>query len=76
MDEPILTHDQPTSISELGRKRETLSRRLEDGYLRIDSAANEGRDVADWESFWIGLLREYEQICDSLSDAGDEAIAA
>lgn len=40
-----------------------LERRLEDGYRRIDQAALSGADVAEWESFWITLLGEYEDLC-------------
>lgn len=42
---------------------ETLERRLEDGYRRIDQAALAGTDVSEWESFWIKLLGEYEDVC-------------
>lgn len=50
----------PTTISS---RRESLERRLDDGYRRIDEAALSGVDVSDWESFWIRLLREYEDVC-------------
>ncbi len=46
--------------------QETLERRLEDGYRRIEEAKVQGRDVKAWEEFWIQLLREYEEICDGL----------
>ncbi len=75
MDEPNLT-GVALSVTDLIRRRETLTRRLEDGLLRIDQAELDGRDVTDWESFWIGLLREYEQICDLLNDITDEPLAA
>jgi hypothetical protein len=44
-------------------RRQQLTRRLEDGYERIDQAALAGADVREWEEFWIKLLREYEQVC-------------
>lgn len=44
-------------------RRETLERRLEDGYRRIDQAALAGADVSEWENFWIKLLGEYEDVC-------------
>jgi hypothetical protein len=44
-------------------RRASLERRLDDGYLRIDEAALSGTDVSEWESFWIRLLREYEDVC-------------
>lgn len=51
---------------EIGGRRESLARRLDDGYRRIDEALREGTDVADWERFWIQLLHEYEAVCDDL----------
>lgn len=44
-------------------QRDVLERRLEDGYRRIDQAALSGADVTEWESFWITLLGEYEELC-------------
>ena len=43
--------------------------RLDDGYARIDEAALSGTDVSEWESFWISLLREYEDVCRELDKA-------
>ena len=60
---------QPTLAewrNEIGARRRTLERRLDDGYLRIDRALRTGEDVGAWEDFWIGLLREYESVCDEL----------
>jgi hypothetical protein len=57
------------SGQELEWRRESLARRLEDGYRRIDQAIAAGEDVAEWERFWIRLLREYEAICDTLQKA-------
>jgi hypothetical protein len=37
--------------------------RLEDGFRRIEQAALAGADVSEWESFWIKLLGEYEEVC-------------
>ena len=53
----------------LDRRRQSLARRLEDGYQRIDQAIATGADVAAWETFWIDLLREYESVCDELREA-------
>ena len=56
---------------ELGRRlklidarRASLRRRLEDGYIRIETALEAGQDVAEWEAFWLDLLRQYEALCD------------
>jgi hypothetical protein len=57
--------DQPV----LDRRRQSLARRLDDGYRRIDQAIATGADVSAWETFWIDLLREYEAVCDELREA-------
>lgn len=67
--------DQPRPVS-LGERRsaivsrrQSLERRLDDGYGRIDQALRDGADIAAWEDFWIRLLREYESLCDDLRPA-------
>lgn len=52
--------------TEIAARRQTLEVRLEDGYRRIEAALEQGADVAAWEGFWIGLLREYEAVCEDL----------
>ena len=62
-----LQPDAPTEISgSLDAHRAALQRRLEDGYSRIDDAALAGKDVGEWEDFWVSLLREYEDVCRDL----------
>ena len=48
-----------------------LAQRLHDGALRIDLARAEGRHAeADrLEEFWLGLLEQYESVCDALATA-------
>ena len=58
--------DQPPTVDRAPFDQETLERRLDDGYRRIEDARVQGRDVQAWEEFWIQLLREYEDICDGL----------
>ncbi len=48
---------------------DVLERRLDDGYRRIDEAAFAGADVSEWETFWIRLLGEYEDVCRELDIA-------
>lgn len=50
-------------------RRKSLEHRLDDGYERIDQAALAGSDVTEWESFWIRLLGEYEDVCRELEEA-------
>lgn len=56
-------------MASIVERRESLARRLDDGYDRIEQAAAAGTDVAAWEDFWIDLLREYEAVCDELAAA-------
>jgi len=49
--------------ADLDLRRRTLEDRLDDGYRRIDLAALSGADVSEWESFWLRLLGEYEDVC-------------
>jgi hypothetical protein len=53
----------------LDSRRAVLEHRLEDGYVRIDEAVASGTDVSEWESFWVRLLREYEDVCRELDIA-------
>ena len=48
---------------------ETLAARLEDGYDRIDAAHAAGLDVTAWETFWIELLRQYQEAYDAIEVA-------
>lgn len=66
----VLQSSTVTNIHpDLDSRRESLERRLDDGYTRIDEAALSGADVAEWESFWVRLLREYEEVCRELDIA-------
>ncbi len=61
--------DDASFASDLDARRASLEGRLEDGYDRIGQAALSGTDVSEWESFWVRLLREYEEICRELDAA-------
>jgi hypothetical protein len=54
---------------DLDCRRRTLEERLDDGYQRIDQAVLSGADVTEWESFWLRLLGEYEDVCRELDRA-------
>ena len=54
---------------DLNARRTTLEDRLDDGYQRIDQAVLTGADVTEWESFWLRLLGEYEDVCRELEQA-------
>lgn len=43
-----------------------LEQRLEDGYRMIETHKRAGADVADLEAFWIDLLHQYEDLCNTL----------
>ncbi len=55
--------------AELDARRRTLEDRLDDGYQRIHQAVLSGADVSEWESFWLRLLDEYEDVCRELDQA-------
>jgi hypothetical protein len=54
---------------DLDARRRTLEDRLDDGYQRIDQALLSGAEVSEWESFWLRLLGEYEDVCRELDQA-------
>ena len=49
-------------LDQLEQQRETLELRLRKGEELIAAARSRGEEVARWESQWIGLLNEYEQV--------------
>jgi hypothetical protein len=55
--------------ADLDSRRRTLEDRLDDGYQRIGQAVLSGADVSEWESFWLLLLSEYEDVCRELDRA-------
>ena len=55
--------------TDLDARRRTLEDRLDDGYQRIGQAVLNGADVSEWESFWLRLLSEYEDVCRDLEQA-------
>ena len=58
--------EQPVERGALEGRRDALYRRLEGGYQKVERGLADGRDVTEWEDFWIALLREYERVCDDL----------
>lgn len=67
----VIAEGAPARRAELQlvEQRDSLQRRLEDGFLRIEQAELAGVDVGEWESFWLKLLREYEVVCRELDVA-------
>jgi hypothetical protein len=57
------------SGTDLDARRRRLENRLDDGFDRIDQAVLSGTDVSEWESFWLRLLGEYEDVCRELYQA-------
>ncbi len=63
---------KPTSIQTkvlVAVDLETLERRIDDGYARIESARSRGQDVTAWEEFWIELLHQYELAVNEFPEA-------
>lgn len=48
-----------------------LAARLERGWNIIEQKIGAGEDVEALERHWLGLLNEYESLCDRLPDARD-----
>jgi hypothetical protein len=63
-----LRSSSPAGI-DLDARRRALEDRLDDGFQRIDQAVLSGTDVREWESFWLRLLGEYEDVCRELDQA-------
>lgn len=48
--------------------RDSLYERLELGYERIERGLAQGEEVTTWEDFWVALLREYDRVCEQLTE--------
>jgi hypothetical protein len=66
---PIELRSPSLPGTELDNRRRALENRLDDGFHRIDQAVLSGTDVHEWESFWLRLLGEYEDVCRELEQA-------
>lgn len=55
-------------IEVLITKRDQYVDRLDTGAAKIEEARAQGKDVSEWEDYWISLLRRYEEVCDKLRD--------
>lgn len=53
-------------------QRDELVQRLNDGDQRIKLGRRNGTDTSKWETGWIRLLRDYEQICQSIESLGSD----
>jgi len=51
---------------------DTLYRRLESGWDKIEQAEQTSRDKTFLEDFWLSLLREYEAVVSELQKAHDD----
>jgi len=67
--EPVEFRSTLALDTDLGGRRRMLENRLEDGFDRIDQAVLSGADVTEWESFWLRLLGEYEDVCREFDQA-------
>jgi uncharacterized coiled-coil DUF342 family protein len=63
------------TIARLEEKRNEYEERLEIGGNKIEEARSQGKDVSNWEDYWIGLLRQYEAVLDKLKAAQAELAA-
>ncbi|NWJ46339.1 MAG: hypothetical protein HXX08_10720 [Chloroflexi bacterium] len=73
VEEARVKHEKEELIAALEMKRDELIERLDRGAAAIEEARAAGRNprqIADWEDYWIQLLRNYEKICDQLVELG------
>jgi hypothetical protein len=47
----------------------TLEQRLQDGFLRIGAAMQQGLEVDNWHTHWQNLLAEYVKLNDELASS-------
>ena len=67
--QPVEMRSSSSLSGDLDIRRSTLEDRLDDGYQRMEQAVLSGADVSEWESFWLRLLGEYEDVCRELDQA-------
>ncbi|MBA3829943.1 MAG: hypothetical protein H0X33_13465 [Taibaiella sp.] len=60
---------------ELIKKSDALMERMDIGAVKIEEARAKGQDVTNWESAWIGLLRQYEKLQDKVRQTSYEIAA-
>ncbi len=65
--ERLKTPEEET-LASLEAKRNELVDRLDKGADKIEEARKQGKNVEDWESYWISLLRQYEKLCDRIAE--------
>jgi hypothetical protein len=54
-------------MTELQERIAALEVRLRNGYDKIGEAMKQGIPVQGWEQAWLGVLAEYERLCDELA---------
>lgn len=57
-----LPQDVHEQVQQLEQQRALLELRLRTGEEMIAAARSRGEDVLNWESHWIALLNDYEQV--------------
>lgn len=56
------------AIARLEEKKKEYEERLTIGADKIEEARGQGKDVTSWEDYWIQLLRQFEAVCDKLTE--------
>jgi hypothetical protein len=65
-----------TATIDLQARKDELVRRLQNGDEQISAARRDGADTTRLEDHWITLLRQYESICQEITESGDQFPAA
>jgi hypothetical protein len=62
----VIKPEQEEDLEVLETRRDNLYSRLEAGYAYIEALLESQMPTEEAEDFWVGLLREYERVCDEL----------
>lgn len=55
-------------LAELTTRCEALSIRLDEGSAKIEEGRAKGKDVTEWENYWMKLLGQYEKACKRIEE--------
>jgi hypothetical protein len=60
--------ERAATIKRLEDKRDEYQGRLDEGAVKIEEARRQGKDVSEWESYWLELLKRYGHLSDKIRE--------
>jgi chromosome segregation ATPase len=60
--------ERADTIKRLENKRDEYQSRLDEGAVKIEEARRQGKDVSEWESYWLELLKRYGHLSDKIRE--------